>query len=452
MRRNSASWTSPSTYPIFREIFAQISLVVTDIDFYLNNLCFLATADVDTSQEHHSDEEKKQAALKAYYDSFPDVDKATNEATPDVKQAEQFTKSILNNEPSGNVTERDTVCHLLSQLFGSQEQECLFYDSENGINLHDASGNLADINSQDKPFVLKLNSSEGLDGSNDPKTEQNDVKLAETLNNVIEKNETHPVIEDIRDRLAKAHGVDKKYIVIKNVYAGTFNVVYSVLDLDQQVVEKNTNITEKLKTQFNQFVSAKIHPLLYRPSFDISLFDVRGNKTFGSQSETHQVGPPGRTKSYTTPSGWTRYGLKVLGKYKDDKWLHPFGDAQNWYRAFHGTGRAESVDFSGSNAYSEKQYASVDAVSSIVQTAFRPARIAAYGPGVYCSPDPTFPEKGYVGAVSLNTKQGPKIFKCMLQVAVNPDGIKGEPNTPSTIWVVPNPQDIRPYGILIKEA
>lgn len=281
-------------------------------------------------------EEKKQAALKSYYDSFPDVDKATNDATPDVEKAEQFTKSILNNKPSGNVTERDTACHVLNQLFGSEEQECLFYDSANGIDLHDASGNLADINSQDKPFVLKLISSEGLGGSNDPKTEQNDVKLAEILNNVIEQNETHPVIEDIRDRLAKAHGVDKKYIVIKSVYAGTFNVVYTVLDLVQQAAEKVTKIAEKLKTQFDQFVSAKIHPLLYRPSFDISFFDTRGNKTFGSQSETHQVGPPGKTKSYTTPSGWTRYGLKVLGKYEDDKWLHPFGDIENWYRAFHG--------------------------------------------------------------------------------------------------------------------
>ncbi len=337
-------------------------------------------------------------------------------------------------------------------MFTSQDQQCLFYDSANGINLHDGSGNLADINSQDKPFVLKLNSSEGLGGNNDPKTEQNDVKLAEILNNFIKKEESHPVIEDIRGRLAKAHGVDEKYIAIQSFYAGTFNVVYTVLDLAQQVVEKVTKIAEKLKTQFDKFVSAKIHPLLYRPSFDISLFDARGNKTFGTQPETHQVGPPGKTKPYTTPSGWTRYGLKVLGKYEDDRWLHPFGDAGNWYRAFHGTGSAKSVDFSDSNTYLDQQDPSVDALSSIHQGEFRTARVAAYGPGVYCSPDPKFPENGYVKSISLNTKQGMKKFKCMLQVAVNPDGIKGDPGTPNNIWVVPKPQDIRPYGILIKEA
>ncbi|CAF3343717.1 unnamed protein product [Rotaria sp. Silwood2] len=394
---------------------------------------------------------KKQAELKAYYDNFPNIDATTNLTNPDIKKAEEFTKSILNRKPSGRVTEKDTACHVLNKLLGNKDQQCLFYDSASGINLHDASGNLADIGFEDKPFVLKLNSIQGLGGDKSTKTDEDDIKLVEILENFIEQNKSHAIIEDICDRLAKAHGVDKNSIVIKNVFFGTFNVVYTVLNLARTVVTELHKTSQKLKAQFGQFVSAKLHPLLFRPSFDIAFFDARGNKTFSSQSETYQIGPPGRTKTYTTAPGWTRYGLNVLGKsaYVNDDWLHPFQHAGNWYRAFHGTGGAQQIDFRDSNAYSGENTACVDALSSIFQDGFRPARTAAYGPGVYCSPNPVWLEDSrYAGKVELDTAQGKKKFKCMFQVAVNPDGVKCATND---IWVVPNSQDIRPYGILIKE-
>ncbi|CAF3882566.1 unnamed protein product, partial [Rotaria sp. Silwood1] len=52
------------------------------------------------------------------------------------------------------------------------------------------------------------------------------------------------------------------------------------------------------------------------------------------------------------------------------------------------------------------------------------------------------------GTVKLNTKMGEKVFKIMLQVAVNPDGVRV---ANEDIWVVQQPEDIRTYGILIKE-
>ena len=141
--------------------------------------------------------------------------------------------------------------------------------------------------------------------------------------------------------------------------------------------------------------------------------------------------------------------MNVLGKYANDSWLDPFQDPKNWYRAFHGTGNAQGQDFGSQNQSYDSQGAPVDAMSSIYKTGFRPARVNFHGDGVYCSPNPTFPEHGYVGAVSLDTRNGKKSFKCMLQVAVNPDGVK---IANSDIWVVPDPEDIRPYGLLIKEG
>jgi hypothetical protein len=392
---------------------------------------------------------KKQEELRAYYDNFPNIEDLTNRNSENIRKAEEFTQSILSDLPSGDVTERDTACHVLYKLLGKENQECLFFDSSKGVKLHDASGNLNDLSFQDRPFILKLNNSDGLGNQKYKNDGEHDLRVIKTLDRMKKQNESNPITEDILERLSKAHNTDKKNINFKTVYNGSFSIVYTVNDLASNIVKTLSGISKKLKTQFEQFKIAKIHPLLFRPSFDISHFDVRGNKTFSNQIDTFQIGPPGRTQLYTQPAGWTRYGLKVLGKYPNDKWLDPFKDPENWYRAYHGTGNAKAVDFDNPHVSFDKQYASVDAAASIYEKGFRAARVHIHGEGVYCSPNPTFPEKGYVTKVVLDTKHGKKTFKCMLQVAVNPDGVNIATND---IWVVENPKNIRTYGILIKEA
>ena len=369
----------------------------------------------------------------------------------DLTEAEQLTESILYKSPSADVEEWTTVYRVLHSLLESQGIKCLFFDSTQEKNLHDITANLAELDLKDRPFVLKLSNSEGLGDSVQPKTDHDAIRFVETLNDIIKHEQSHSVIDDIRDRLSKVHEVDKEDICIKAVYVGTFNIVYTVKDLTKRAIKSITNYVKKLRDQFCQFVSLKIHPLLFRPAFDISFFDKHGDKLFSNAFETYEIGPPGKTKTYIPPTGWTRYGLKVLGKYQDgDRWLEPFKDPQNWYRAFHGTGRAQKEDFHHSEHFSDSQYASVDAVASIYEKEFRLARVHYHGSGVYCSPDPKFPENGYVTPVELDTEYGKKKFICMLQVAVNPNSVKMVP-TDENIWIVPNPQDIRPYGILIKE-
>ncbi|CAF3896022.1 unnamed protein product [Rotaria sordida] len=392
---------------------------------------------------------KQQEELRTCYDNYPDIDDIVNRETVDIKSADELTRSILSKLPSGNVAETDTLCHVINNLIENGKKECLFFDSRQGVDLHDASTNLADLSVTDKPFVLKLHNSDDFLNKKDSKDEQHGTKLIKTLNRVIEQKQSHPIIDDILERLSKAHNIDKKNILLKNVYLGSFNIVYTVMDLATNIYESLIGLSRKLNEQFKQFKAAKIHPLLYRPSFDIAQFDARGNKTFSHKEGTFEVGPPGRTKSYIQPAGWTRYGLKVLGRYTNDEWLDPFGHPGNWYRAFHGTGNAKAVDFSNSNASFDAQYAPIDAASSIHKTGFREARVNIHGPGVYCSPKPSFVENGYAGVAKLDTKIGTKTFKIMLQVAVNPDGVKF---ATEDIWIAKNSQDIRTYGILIKEV
>lgn len=438
------NFTDPETWKL--NVFTEIKEKIQIND---------STTDVNKTIMHRQNE------LKAYYDSFPCIDDLANETCEDIKKAKEFTKSILCELPSGDVDDRITMLHVLSKLLGNENEEFLFYDSKNGINLHNAFLNLADINSQDRPFVLKLHSSEELGNRMNVQTEQDDLELVQLLTHIIEQNGSHPVLEDIIERLSKAHDVDKGSIIIKAVYVGTFNIVYAIKNSQTNAIRNFKEISEKLKNaelkaeeklrdEFKQFESLKIHPLLWRSSFNVSYFDERGNKAFSDDNKTFSVGPPERTQLYTQAVGWTRYGLKVLGKYKNDDWLHPFQNPKNWYRAFHGTGRAKSEDFGDENQSYDPQYASVDALASIFVNGFQKARKAIHGEGVYCSPNPKFPEDGFVVPVPLDTQKGKKTFKCMLQVAVNPDRVKITEN--SDVWIVADPTDIRAYGILIKEV
>ncbi|CAF3891390.1 unnamed protein product, partial [Rotaria sp. Silwood1] len=197
--------------------------------------------------------------------------------------------------------------------------------------LHHSSQILAEIDSKETPFVLKLNSCEGFGGSTAPKTEHGARRLARILMDTIKKNESHPVIEDVRNRLSEAHRTNKENICVKSIYVGSFNVAYTVKDSTPSTAESLQELEKNLKDKFEQFVAAKVHPLLCLPAFNISFFDKQGNRTFPDSYETHQAGPPGKTQVYISPAVWTRYGLKVLDKYSNGySWLHPFQNPGNW--------------------------------------------------------------------------------------------------------------------------
>jgi len=88
------------------------------------------------------------------------------------------------------------------------------------------------------------------------------------------------------------------------------------------------------------------------------------------------------------------------------------------------------------------------------------------GPGVYVTPHVEYAEL-YSGSIPVTTKQGPKKYKCIFQLAVKPGGItkKGYPiqkffpakwhanySNEDSEWLVPDPKHVRPYGILVKEV
>ena len=406
--------------------------------------------------------------------SHPQIQDIAKELTNDhSKKANEYTKKVLNTPPTGKLgQDLNTTLHVLSNIFKSTGEECVFYDSRQGVKLIGGDSGCAfhEAFEKNKPFTLRLKNMEGLYGVTDDDMKDHTKKLVE-MQSAINNNVEHPTLTHVKTKLSAALGVKKDRIRITEVFAGSDCFKYTVDSLTFQ--EKQRMIqgdpTRRLAQQFRQFKELKIHPLLFRPAFDVSNFDVKGNKSFVSLSSKFQVGPANMKKEYTQPTGWTRYGLKVLGVYPDDKWLHPFNDAGNWWRAFHGT----------KNAIHYGVHAA-DAMQQIHQNGFQMAHNIARGPGVYCSPKPTYVEDrkfitmyynhiistlmyfytGYAARVTMdiqdnnngNVQTQQKNFKFMLQVAVKPGANTLTPRSDDTVWSVQNRDDIRAYGILIKEV
>ena len=210
-------------------------------------------------------------------------------------------------------------------------------------------------------------------------------------------------------------------------------------------ITETPEVINKMNQLFRDFESLNLPAIFYRNSFDINMFDDRGNETF-SNGTTYKVGPKGREKEYIQPTGWVRYGLKVLNKYPDKKWLQPFQDPGNWYRVYHGTGSVDSRnDIPGCDGY--KKMTSIDAMANIYKRGFLMGKVTAWGPGVYCSPNPNF--RGYDGRWEIDTMKGTKTYEYKLQCAVDPDDVRFCSND---VWIANKPESIRPYGILIKEV
>eukprot|EP01083_Nonionella_stella_P000713 2024_1 len=215
-------------------------------------------------------------------------------------------------------------------------------------------------------------------------------------------------------------------------------------------------------SKYKHFGTLNIHPLLWRKAFcknDITnMFDTRGYE-HNFQEMHHFVGPRKDLKQkYIAPKGWTRYGLNVMGKYSDDSWLHPFqqNNKQLWWRAYHGT----------INSKVRGRGNCIDAMAKIYKNGFMKGETpCALGKGVYCSPDPNIIEQhGYCGIATICIKNAEtktvqelqphgtlRTFKFMLQVAVRPSSYTLSKNSNALYWCVENEDDIRVYGILIKE-
>ena len=136
---------------------------------------------------------------------------------------------------------------------------------------------------------------------------------------------------------------------------------------------------------------------------------------------------------YKRPCGWKRYGLKVNGKYKDDKWLNQNDNSINdseWAVCYYGI--------------------KVDNTQSIIEYGFKNGEKNSFGIGIYCTPNIEIAER--YSSIFINPVSGNK-YRIVFQNRVRTSAIHraSEIGGNDDLWYVSDGSHIRPYSICVKQ-
>ena len=167
----------------------------------------------------------------------------------------------------------------------------------------------------------------------------------------------------------------------------------------------------------------------FAPDFDCDFTYVKDN---GKQDMRGGL-------EYKRPYGWKRFAVKAVGRYENDVWLGPDGDrteeaSGEWAVSYHGT--------------------NIENVERIVEEGYKPGPGARFGIGVYTSPSLEMVERLYAKVFLYDGKW----YKIAFQNRVNPDRnghlkifSASETGAGADYWLSPNGNDVRAYGILIRQ-
>lgn len=162
------------------------------------------------------------------------------------------------------------------------------------------------------------------------------------------------------------------------------------------------------------------------------VFDFSQNRDYRGLKDTGHLAKRGR-EAYKIPVGWKRFAVKVAGKYDggDNTWMRSDGKAGEWAVAYHGT-----------------KYASIGSILAREGLKAGPGQACSStcGVGIYCTPDLAV-ALGYATQVQVTAGGQTHAMQFILQCRVRPEAIR---RGAATIWVINNPRDIRPYGVLCK--
>ena len=158
--------------------------------------------------------------------------------------------------------------------------------------------------------------------------------------------------------------------------------------------------------------------------FDQAILDPKYDYDFTSIVDLNRKFMRGGNE-YKRPCGWKRIALKVKGKYENDIWLGKHNGEGEWPVAYHGS------NFKG--------------VYGICLKGFdmNKWKREKYGQAHYTTPDINIAES-YAKKVSINGQQ----IKFVIQSRVNPENILIRKD--GKYWLLPNDNDLRPYGLCFK--
>lgn len=196
------------------------------------------------------------------------------------------------------------------------------------------------------------------------------------------------------------------------------------------IIEKPYLISYFMKyPDLNKLTDIKRASIIDAIILNKSMLDSAGNNKSGSWGYYEYRGG----EEYFPPEGFDRFGLNVYNKYDNlnNNWLSHKGVEGEWCVAY------SWITYSRESSNLNEKYQNDEDTRNKGQKV---------GKGIYCSQTPDNMEN-YTQAIDINGQK----FKLGLMLRVNPKKIRS-PQSKDELWVVNgNPDEIRPYGILIKK-
>ena len=187
-------------------------------------------------------------------------------------------------------------------------------------------------------------------------------------------------------------------------------------------------IFKKSKFDIKYFSDIEYIPILETIRLNKSMLDSQGNNKndlFWGYNETRGG------EIYYPPVGWHRYGLRVFNKYdnQNNDWLSYDNRKGEW-----------CISYSGLSGFTNKNQ-SLENDNDIKN----PGQKIGNGVFTWFKPELI---NNYTESIDVNGIN----YKMALMLRVNPKKIR-IPQSDQNVWVVNgNPDEIRPYGILLKKV
>ena len=261
-----------------------------------------------------------------------------------------------------------------------------------------------------------------------------------------DENERKKFHDKLREKLSKEYNINEEDIIITFPRRGSYQVtiIFKSQDfkLNEQELKKKF---QKDKDELSKLKKIESGIIFGGCKLKPSMLDYRGNNKDGGWAKK---GEKRGGEEYIPPTGWIGYGLKVMDVYKDNTWLGNNNCKGEWCVAYHGVADGQSP----------KEV--VNITGKICEGGFKPSKSGKCtcdddlrhpgkkcGLGVYCSPDINYAER-YAGITELNNEK----YKCVLMLRINPSKIRQSKTYPKEYILDANPDEIRPYRILLKKV
>ena len=255
----------------------------------------------------------------------------------------------------------------------------------------------------------------------------NEKRIEELKNNKTEKQKFNTYFKDL---IILKFNITKKDDIVITSYIENNNIVILLITKSTKLKFKKEEIKEKLKTEqdLNELTDFGEAPVLDAILLSKSMLDKRGDNKDGGYGQNEKRGG----EYYYPPNGWTRIGVRVYGQYdknKDD-WLSWDNRKGEWCICYRGMSMESD----------ESELSKYEHEADIKHHNMKVSK------GTVCYQDPEEMEKK-TGIISVGNEK----YQLAFMLRVKPEQIRVPKSNPY-FWVVNGtPDEIRPYGILIRK-